>query len=911
MNESKLNLNDTSHIFEYLGKLLWNSLNSDVSEIDIDDLMKFLGELCHCERTYVFEIDYGNETISNTYEWCAEGISPQKDLLQNESILLVDYWLEMFKQKKPIIIQDVESIKTEYPQMYATLKPQNIHSLISVPIYLQERLVGFLGIDNPEYLSEEELVPYLYRIGSLFSYVIRHRNLEEKVIYDKYHDSLTSAYNREALDMYFKEASSLKKLGIVSCDLSELKTTNDQQGFEEGDAMICCYNEFLNEIFNVYNIYRISGDRFVVLCPDIDSAYFEELVSVLESEINKKHHRLVFGYSWTNELPIDPYALLSEAESILYKNKAIYFSKPDPKSGKTRDRRLNSNGSVIDSFDDSHTSLLYRFIENNYFSLDIFFKSMAIGENYPYFGDLQKNTWFLSDSMKENWGFENNVVHDFLMKWKKFIPYKDDLALYENDVDELMKLKKNVHDLIYRVINKSGEEFWIRCFGYIKWDEENNEPLFFCGYVAKLNNAFDADPITNFPREKAAMRDINKIFYNKMRASFLCFRLNGFGEINEIRGRNIGNNLLKDIGIKLFQSFDSSVQFYRLDGLRFLVVLSEGCELKIEEVSKRIKRIVFDLYVEYNLPIRYPCSVGILGDLDEKTSVVEIMTNASSVLDIAKNKPENDIIYSEQTVTLHREQKQMVMEISKDVANYMNNFRVVVQPIVSSITHKIVGGELLLRWKYLGQDISPMLFVPILEDNNLMPKVGKWVFRQAAKICKRINSYNPEFCLDFNVSYHQIKDETLLHYMKKILKDHELDGNRLVMELTETHYNDDPIKLQKFIESCKKMDMRVALDDFGVGYSSLEMLLKYPANIVKLDRSLMKKMSDSSDSNVFIATIVSACHNFDKKVCVEGVETEEELKMVTEAGCDTVQGYYFYKPMEIPDVYNLFASLEQ
>ena len=910
MAENRLNLSDTSHIYEYLGKLLWNSLDSDVSGLDIDNLMEFLGKLCQCERTYVFEIDYGNDTISNTYEWCAEGITPQKDLLQNETLSLVDYWIGLFKQKKPIIIPDVEKIKTDYPQMYATLKPQNIHSLLSVPIYLEDSLVGFLGIDNPEYLWEEELVPLLYRIGSLFSYVIRHRNLEEKVIYNKYHDPLTLAFNKEALDLDFKEASSWKQLGIVSCDLSELKATNDEHGFEKGDIMICRCNNFLKKIFNTYKIYRISGDRFVVICPNIDSAYFEELVSVLESEINKGHYRLVFGYAWTNDKLIEPLKVLYAAENILYKNKAIYFSKPDPKTGKNRDRRLNCNDSIIDNFNDSHTSLLYRFIENNYFSLDVFFKSMAIGENYPYFGDLQKNIWFISDSMKESWGFENNIVHDLLSKWKKFIPYKEDLALYENDVKELINLKKNIHDLIYRVVDKSGEEFWIRCFGYIKWDEKKDIPLFFCGHVARLNNAFDTDPITNFQREKAAMRDINKIFYNKIQSSFLCFRLNGFGEINEIRGRGIGNNLLKDISINLLKHFDDSVQFYRLDGLRFLVMLSEECRIKTDEVSKEIKKIISDLYVEYNLPIRYPCSVGILGELNDSISVIEIMTDVSSVLDIAKHKPENDIIYSEQTVNLHREQKQMVLELSKDVANHMANFRVVMQPIVSSATHKIVGGELLLRWKYLNQNISPMVFVPILEENNLMPVVGKWIFKQAAKLCKRINSYNPYFYLDFNVSYHQIKDETLLPYMKKILNDYELDGKRLVMELTETHYNDDPIKLQRFIESCKDMNMRMALDDFGVGYSSLEMLLKYPANIVKLDRSLMKKMSDSSDSKIFMETIVSACHNFDKLVCVEGVETESELKIVTDAGCDTVQGYYFYKPLEIVDAYNLFADIE-
>ena len=340
-----------------------------------------------------------------------------------------------------------------------------------------------------------------------------------------------------------------------------------------------------------------------------------------------------------------------------------------------------------------------------------------------------------------------------------------------------------------------------------------------------------------------------------------------------------------------------------------MALIAGDADYTLEECSKKIKKIISDSYAEYNLPIRYPCAVGILGELNTDMSAIEIITDVMSVLDIAKHKPEEDIIYTEKTMSSHREQKQMLLDISKDVANDMNNFRVVMQPIVSAETHRLIGGELLLRWSYMGQNVSPMVFVPILEENNLMSTVGKWVFKQAAKISKRICAYIPEFTLDFNVSYYQIKDETLLPYMKQLLEDYEMDGSRLVLELTETHYHDDPIKLLKFIESCKDMNMMMAIDDFGVGYSSLEMLLKYPANIVKLDRSLMKKMSDSSDSKVFISTIVSACHNFDKMVCVEGVETEKELNIVTEAGCDSVQGYYFYKPMEIPDVYKLFATI--
>jgi putative sensory box sensor/GGDEF/EAL domain protein len=909
INERKQDINNTSSITDYLGNWLWNSLDFENTSVDIDKMLGYLGELCKSERSYVFEIDFSNETMSNTYEWCAKGVATQKDMLQNESIQVVDFWLDLFKENKNVIIHDIEAIKVDNPSTYAILKPQNIKSLMVVPIRLGDEIAGFLGVDNPENMTEDEIIPLLKKISSLFSFIVKHKSLEKKVAFDKYHDLLTLAYNRDAFEEDFKEAEARRQLGIVTCDLIELENINDEYGYQEGDIVICRCHTVLKEIFSGYKIYRVTGKHFVILCPDIDSAYFDKLMKMLEGEINDKTLPMVFGSYWSNENPLIPAEIRAVAESVLYKNKAIYFSRPDSVSGRTRNRRMLGVDNFIDNFNDSRNSMLYRFIENNYFSLDIFFKTLELGDNYAYFGDLQKNVWYLSDTLKEKWGFENNIVYNLPQEWKKFITHKEDLDFYEKDFDEFIKLRREVYDLIYRVVNKDGEEVWVHCAGYIKWDKDKEKPLFYSGQVSILNNAFDTCPITNFQKEKAAVRDISTLFYNGNTSYCLCFRLNGFGEINELRGRAIGDNLIKDIGAELFQSFDDEIKFYRLDGLRFMAIISERAKYELSEYSKRIKKVISDSYAEYNLPIRYPCSVGIFGELNPEMSAIEIMTDVMSVLDIAKHKPEEDIIYTEQTMSSHREQKQMLLEISKDVANDMNNFRVVMQPIVSADSHRLIGGELLLRWSYQGQNISPITFVPILEENNLMPTVGKWVFKQAAKLCKRINAYIPEFTLDFNVSYYQIKDETLLPYMKQLLDDYGMDGSRLVLELTETHYHDDPIKLTKFIESCKDMNMRMAIDDFGVGYSSLEMLLKYPANIVKLDRSLMKKMSDSSDSKLFISTLVSACHNFDKMVCVEGVETEKELHIVTEAGCDSVQGYYFYRPMEIPDVYKLFATI--
>ena len=143
---------------------------------------------------------------------------------------------------------------------------------------------------------------------------------------------------------------------------------------------------------------------------------------------------------------------------------------------------------------------------------------------------------------------------------------------------------------------------------------------------------------------------------------------------------------------------------------------------------------------------------------------------------------------------------------------------------------------------------------------------------------------------------------------EETLKKYNFSGKHLVLEMTETHYDEAPAKVRQFVENCRELGIRVAIDDFGDGYASLAFLIKYPAAVVKLDRSLINEMAASDDNINFIASIVYACHRFGKKVCAEGVETEKEFEILKDSGCDLIQGYYFYKPLELNDFYELLPK---
>ena len=178
------------------------------------------------------------------------------------------------------------------------------------------------------------------------------------------------------------------------------------------------------------------------------------------------------------------------------------------------------------------------------------------------------------------------------------------------------------------------------------------------------------------------------------------------------------------------------------------------------------------------------------------------------------------------------------------------------------------------------------------------------MFEQAVSTCVRIHTYNPVFYLTFNVSLQQLSDPILLPFMKDTLKKYGLSGSNLIAELTESFLDEQPENLTHFVLEAQKMGLYVALDDFGSGYSSMRMLLRYPSS------SLIAEVMESEENLNFIRSIVFACHQFGKTVCIEGVETAAQNELILDTGCDMIQGYYYYRPMELCDIYRMVSELE-
>ena len=874
-------------------------------DIALNNILAYMGEKLLCDRAYIFEWNH-SDRMRNTYEWCAKGVVPQKHILQNESVESIQCLFPILEAKKVIVIDDMEQIGKQYPAAYAFFKSLDISSFAAGPIKRDGEIIGFVGVDEPDPRMMPVLKPMLEVIGYFALSLLKGRELIEHLRKIGLHDPLTGAFNRNAL-IEFNQQSSMPPAGVIYCDITGLKKINDVFGHVKGDQMIRHCYELIHEALDTDLIYRTGGDEFVVLCPQCEKDEFNEKVRQLRRLIRKDEYHIAIGSAWSDQHPLQFDDLIAKADRMMYENKRNYYAwqiiahDADQSYGVSKDMEKM----------EQQNSQFRRFLENTYYDMEMVFESIAQqnSSSYFYFGDMQKDLFYISDNMRDDFGFESNVVSGLFRAWSQRISTPEFQDIFWQDVSAMLREKRTSHDLRYQVRDVYGNIKWVQCYGIMKWSEDKRTPLFFSGRVSHQDDDFVIDPITNFPRETAAFGHLNELRKTGQKTQIIGFSLNSITEINSTKGRAYADRLIKNIANRLTETLSWKMTFHRLEGMRCMAVVNPLCVETDQAAVEQIRDIIEDCYESMGIAIRNVCSFALMEYPCEDLTPEDMVENLVALIRIAKQETDQPFMeYSIESIKRIQQMSNMALALEQDVLNDMKNFRVVVQPVVSAKDGSVIGGETLLRWTFKGKDVSPAVFIPILEKDNMIHIAGRWVFEQAARNCMQMITYNPQFYLTFNVSLHQLSDTELLSFMEQTLEKYQLNGSHLVTELTESCLDEQPEMLEHFVEACGKMGMRIALDDFGSGYSSLRMLLQYPSSIIKLDRSLLQEITESDQKMHFIRSIVYACHQFGKKVCMEGVERTDQNTIIRDTGCDMIQGYYYYRPMELGAVYSLLSE---
>ncbi|MEN8078792.1 EAL domain-containing protein [Clostridioides difficile] len=245
-----------------------------------------------------------------------------------------------------------------------------------------------------------------------------------------------------------------------------------------------------------------------------------------------------------------------------------------------------------------------------------------------------------------------------------------------------------------------------------------------------------------------------------------------------------------------------------------------------------------------------------------------------------------------------------IEDIKEALAN--DEFKIYYQPLVDS-EGKIIGVEALARWinsKY--GNITPDIFMPILEKSNLIYKFQNKIFEMACLQIQCLNKItNSNIKAAINISPVQFENDNFISDIKRIINDNNIDTNYIEIEITESYPISRIKDIDTKLDQLKDMNIKVALDDFGTGYNSIKYLSEFDFDVVKIDKSFIDKVTENPD---FISSIIEMIHSVGSKVVSEGVEEEEQVEVLKDLGSDIMQGYFFYRPLSFNELFLIITN---
>lgn len=381
---------------------------------------------------------------------------------------------------------------------------------------------------------------------------------------------------------------------------------------------------------------------------------------------------------------------------------------------------------------------------------------------------------------------------------------------------------------------------------------------------------------------------------NNKKYQIICFDVKHFKLINDLFGFSAGDRVLKKIADSLFESRTEEGVFARIDSDKFGAFVEKKNAHQI--IAKLTEK---ELYVEGSSTYLVRISMGVY-EIDDKTIPVSLMYDrAKMALDTIKEDRVQQVAYFKETMREKMVNEQVLYnELYRAIKN--EEMIIYLQGLYNA-EKKIVGAEALVRWKHPVKGIlSAGMFVEDLEKDGLIVALDQYIWELA---CKQLQKWsvegNEDLFLSVNVSAKDFESIDVCETLLKLVKKYNILPEKLRIEITETTLMDDVDRNLKVIDKLQENGFIVEIDDFGSGYSSLNMLKDICADVVKLDMKFLQKAKDEERSKIILRTMVDLVKKLKMQVVVEGVETEEQFVLLKEYNCDLFQGYYLMHPESI------------
>ena len=714
----------------------------------------------------------------------------------------------------------------------------------------------------------------------------KERELQEK----SQRDSLTGLLNHSTIKQQITHRLQKMKRGqvgyLIVLDVDSFKKINDTNGHLFGDAVLCSFADEMNKLFPDALKGRIGGDEFVCYVEDMPREELEEKLGQLNRCMSDRydddktglHISCSLGAAVTDGTVTDYNLLFRWADAALYQVK-------------------------------SREKGAYDLLEVK--------EGVEVNEAGPSI----RYQW----NREEKKNFVKRILHPGVFEWDRIRKRADEsgAAIYrQSETPNIYKEEAESVMIVMSTASKGLKASVIFSDRHTDrtWEEEKNALCRISHQIfnrlrmlknaekdqRELNRKLNYDALTGLPVYNKFVDKLEAYMAanGKVGLYFVSSDFSNFQYVNEMYGYEVGDRILHDFAVALQEKCQESVLFCRVTSDHFVGVLKEDSvedarQAYLTFTNSFVKRIN-SRYDQCNLVI----ATGLYEITENDWSVSSMMDNANEARKQCKTQKVDSAveIYTDK---IRRDLENTRTIVSGMVSAYNNKeFHAYLQPKVSLHTGKVVGAEALVRWiKADGTMVMPGKFIDIFERNGFITKVDFAILDQVMEYLRDALAQGEEVVpISVNFSRRHNEYADFVPNILKRLKDYKVPGNLLEVEVTESVFMSDLNKLTNNLETLRDRGVEISVDDFGSGYSSLNLLSKVAVDTVKLDKQFLDDTMNSEREETALTIIkylTKMLRHLGFKVLAEGVETSEQLEMLRLADCDIVQGYFYAKPMPI------------
>lgn len=523
-------------------------------------------------------------------------------------------------------------------------------------------------------------------------------------------------------------------------------------------------------------------------------------------------------------------------------------------------------------------------------------------DDYLYVLDLQNNKMEISQSALDRFMISETYMRNAKQEIMSAV-YEEDRAMFEKHMQAVMDGKEKVHDIHYRWLDKNGLPVWVNCRGVVI-DDEDGKPGYLVGCLNETGNQRRADNVTGL---LGGMEFCDYLRSQKkpVTTGFLMhIGIDDFAAVNGTHGSNYGDYVLKSVADCMKECLSGNQRLFHLIADQYVIVDLDSTSMDDAiQLKKKIGEKIDEFIISEQYEVVFSASAGVIDASTVAEGYEECRKKFEFSLKKAKRMGKNNIyFYRQEDYEKFQRNGRIISALRNSIANGCEGFEVYYQPIVDCVSGRVIGAEALMRYTMVTEEgkewLSPVEFIPLLEKTGLIIPAGRFVLNEAAKMCREIQQYIPEFSVNVNISCYQIEHGKIADKILTAVRDNGLMPDRICIEMTESGFMDMTPVFCKFRKVLEENGIQFVIDDFGTGYSNLHCISDMNPGYVKMDKDFTAKaMSCERDYELF-KKIIEMVHSIGIRICVEGIEKEDWHLKMKELQADYLQGYFFGKPCE-------------